>query len=115
MTAAIEQRVATRDDLEFLFHLETHQIIEHEGRAIGCLALRWLPDQVKLDRLFLLPEHQKRGIGAELTRGVLAQARAAGLPVRLRVLRVNPARRLYQRLGFAVCGETETHFLMECP
>jgi hypothetical protein len=33
--------------------------------------------------------------------------------VRLRVLRVNPAERLYWRLGFEVVGETESHLLME--
>ena len=31
----------------------------------------------------------------------------------LRVLRVNPARRLYERLGFEVTGESPTHFEME--
>ena len=39
--------------------------------------------------------------------------RAAGLPVRLRVFRVNPASRLYERLGFVATGETDTHVLME--
>jgi hypothetical protein len=29
------------------------------------------------------------------------------------ILRVNPARRLYERLGFAVVSETETHLRME--
>jgi hypothetical protein len=35
------------------------------------------------------------------------------LPVKLRVLKVNPARRLYERLGFIHKGETPTHYLME--
>lgn len=35
------------------------------------------------------------------------------LPVRLRVLKVNPARRLYERLGFKVVEEADTHYLME--
>lgn len=37
-----------------------------------------------------------------------------GLSVRLRVLKANPrAAALYERLGFAVTGETDTHVLME--
>ena len=36
-----------------------------------------------------------------------------GLPVRLRVFEVNPARRFYERLGFRVVGQTDTHTLME--
>jgi RimJ/RimL family protein N-acetyltransferase len=36
------------------------------------------------------------------------------LPVRLRVLKVNPrALAFYRRLGFTCTGETETHDLME--
>jgi ribosomal protein S18 acetylase RimI-like enzyme len=34
------------------------------------------------------------------------------MPVRLRVLRTNPARELYERLGFRIYGTTETHHLM---
>jgi len=32
--------------------------------------------------------------------------------VELYVLKVNPARGLYERLGFAIIGETETHHIM---
>jgi len=91
----------------------THRIIELDGRPVGCLAVRWLPDQVKLDRILLLPAHQNRGIGTHLVREVVAKAGVAGLPVRLRVFRVNPARRLFECLGFVATGETETHVLME--
>jgi GNAT superfamily N-acetyltransferase len=92
---------------------ETHQVVELAGRPIGCLAVAWLPDLVKLHRVFLLPAFQGRGIGSHLVSQVLARARAANLPVRLRVLKVNPAQRLWGRLGFTVVGETETHWLME--
>jgi D-alanyl-D-alanine carboxypeptidase len=94
---------------------ETHQVVELAGRAVGCLAVEWLPDRVKLNRIFLLPAVQRRGIGAQLVRHVLEQARASHLPVSLRVLKVNPAQRLWRRLGFTVVGETETHWLMELP
>ena len=42
------------------------------------------------------------GWGTALVQEVMAEARQRGLPVRLRVLRSNPARRLYARLGFEV-------------
>ena len=60
----------------------------------------------------ILPEYQNRGVGSAVIRDVLAQAQAEGLPVGLQVLKVNPARRLYERLGFNVVGETATHYLM---
>jgi GNAT superfamily N-acetyltransferase len=91
----------------------THRVVELDGRPVGCLAVRRLPDEVRLNRVLLLPEFQNRGIGTRLVREVLDEARAAGLPVRLRVFRVNPASRLYERLGFVATGETDTHVLME--
>ena len=39
----------------------THRVIELEGHPVGCLDVRWQPDQVKLNRIFLLPAHQNRG------------------------------------------------------
>lgn len=59
------------------------------------------------------PDHQGRGLGTELLRRVLARADARRLPVRLQVLKGNPARRLYRRLGFVDAAETETHHVME--
>lgn len=93
--------------------VETHEIVELDGEPVGCLCTSSSPDALQLHRVFLLPAVQGRGIGTGLVREVLAAARASARPVRLRVLRVNPARRLYERLGFEVTGESETHYLME--
>lgn len=90
-----------------------HQIVEVDGRSVACLNVRHSPDEVRLNRVFLLPEMQRRGLGTQLVEHVLRSADAAQLPVRLRVLRGNPAQRLYERLGFRCTGETETHVLME--
>ena len=94
---------------------ESHQIVERAGEPIGCLKVVRAPSEVRLQRVFLLPAFQNLGIGTRLIEEVLAEARAAGLPVRLRVFQVNPARRLYERLGFVVTGETDTHVYMEHP
>ena len=92
-----------------------HQIVEESGRAVGCLAVEERSDQVFLARIFLLPEAQGRGIGTGLIRTLCASAHRRRLPVELSILKVNPARRLYERLGFTVVGETETHFRMSSP
>ena len=93
--------------------LDAHQIVELGGHPVGCLHVEWVPGEVKLHRVFLMPESQNCGIGSQLVRQVLSEAKSANLPVRLRVFRVNPAQRLWQRLGFVVTEETETHILME--
>ena len=61
----------------------------------------------------LLPEHRGRGIGTVLLRRVIDEAQALGIPVRLHVERHNPARALYDRLGFRVIEDRGVYFLME--
>jgi ribosomal protein S18 acetylase RimI-like enzyme len=43
---------------------------------------------------------------------MLDTARALNLPAALQVLKTNPAKQLYERLGFQVTGETASHYLM---
>ena len=80
---------------------------------VGSLRVERGDEEIRLLAIFLLPEWQSRGIGSAIVRDLLAEADDAGRPVRLRVLRVNErARRLYERLGFATVGTTETHVVM---
>jgi len=93
----------------------THEIIAYGGNPVGCQWVGAHADSLELVRLYLLPEAQGSGIGTKLVQRLLTRAQAQDLPVQLRVIRENPARRLYERLGFRVVAETETHFLMRHP
>lgn len=96
------------------FNTRDYRIIHVAGEDVGVLAMVREPDCVKVNQLFILPEHQGRGIGCECMTRVLTETRGLGLPVRLRVLKVNPrALAFYLRLGFARVGEIETHDLLE--
>ena len=68
-----------------------HQIVECAGEPIGCLKVQRSSSEFKLNRVFLLPAFQGRGIGSELVRDLVMEAHSAGLPVRLRVFKINPA------------------------
>jgi ribosomal protein S18 acetylase RimI-like enzyme len=91
----------------------TTRIVQVNGHDAGMLEL--LPTEVglQLANIRVAPEYQGQGVGTRLISEVLQDAHARGLTVALRVLKVNPARRLYERLGFVVVGETEAHHLME--
>jgi GNAT superfamily N-acetyltransferase len=90
------------------------RIVNADGADIGIMAVAVAPDCVHVHQLFLLPEHQGKGIGRECMTLILEEARQLGLPVRLRVLKINPrALAFYRRLGFTHTGETDTHHLME--
>jgi GNAT superfamily N-acetyltransferase len=90
-------------------------IIEFEGADIGVLSVERLADHIKLDQLFILPSHQNRGIGTAILRTIAQEARQAGKPVRLRLLAVNPVRRLYEREGFRITSTTSERVYMELP
>ena len=90
------------------------RVINLAGTDIGIIAVVVAPDCVKVNQLFLLPEHQGKGIGSKCMSLIMDEGRRMGLPVRLRVLNVNQrALAFYQRLGFVRTGETDAHVLME--
>ena len=61
----------------------------------------------------LLAEHRGQGLGARLMTEVLAEAGAAGKPVRIHVERFNPAQHLYDRLGFRQIEDQGVYLLLE--
>jgi ribosomal protein S18 acetylase RimI-like enzyme len=94
------------------FDPAARRIIVIDGRDAGVLEVEERPDEVFLANIEIAPEQQGRGLGAAIITDILFDAHARGLPVTLQVNRVNPARRLYGRLGFVETGQTETHYLM---
>jgi ribosomal protein S18 acetylase RimI-like enzyme len=89
------------------------EILELDGAPVGCIKVTDAADHVFLDRIALLSEAQNRGHGTRLVREVMDAAAARGLPVRLSVLVTNPARRLYERLGFRVTEIDDPRIWME--
>lgn len=90
-----------------------YSIIESEGQDIGALAVERHPTHIQLMQMYIAPSHQNRGIGTSLIRALAREARQFGKPLRLRVLSVNPARRLYEREGFKVTSVTPERVFME--
>lgn len=94
-------------------HWDEASVIEVEGRAVGLWKLWRRPDAWWILQVQLMPEQQNRGVGAALIRRLQAEAREARMPLKLKVLKTNPALRLYERLGFVVVGEDEHGYEME--
>jgi len=96
------------------FSSQDFSIISLGKNDIGIMAVDIRPDCVKLNQIFVAPDFQGLGIGKVCMLQVIEDARQLELPVRLRVLKVNPrAQIFYARLGFICDGETDTHVLME--
>lgn len=88
-------------------------IISSEGRDVGWMAIARIDGAVELDGIYIASEHQRRGLGTALIRGVMLQARLDGKPLRLSTAKINPARELYRRLGFDEVEEDRYKVYME--
>lgn len=77
------------------------------GRRVGVLVLRRGADGLRLDHLYIWPEHQGRGLGAAVLRQVAAQADRERLPVRLTALKGSRSNGFYRRHGYRPAGESE--------
>lgn len=103
-----------RQILRQRFRPSSTWIIKYNDKEIGLLAFNREPDFIRIRQLFLLPEYQGLGIGVHLMRDILKESKQKGIPVRLQVLKVNNrAKVFYERIGFSVTDETETHHKME--
>jgi ribosomal protein S18 acetylase RimI-like enzyme len=60
---------------------------------------------LNLDSIYLAPQQQRRGVGTILIQRLIAEADRSGMLVRLSTAKINPARQLYERLGFVVVDE----------
>ncbi len=88
-------------------------VIEVDGHAAGRLYLDRRAGEFRVIDIALLPDFRGRGIGGALMSGVMTEARAAGVPVRIHVERFNPARSLYERLNFRELEDKGVYILME--
>lgn len=88
------------------YHDAQFLIIEQAGQAIGRIYMFWGPTTLNLIDITLLPAFQGQGIGSALIEAQLRRADEQGLCVELFVENYNPAQRLYNRLGFYVCGDS---------
>jgi ribosomal protein S18 acetylase RimI-like enzyme len=91
-----------------------HNIIMRAGQPIGRLFVDEGEREFTLVDVALLPEHRNAGLGSCLLEQLLARAAAAKKAVRLHVVKSNPARRLYERLGFSLVGDDGVYLEMVC-
>jgi ribosomal protein S18 acetylase RimI-like enzyme len=88
-------------------------IIEQSGRPIGRLYRELQERDIHIIDIALIPEVRGAGLGRVLLQEILDEAAAAGYTVSIYVEHFNPARRLYDRLGFRGVGENGVYHLLK--
>jgi amino-acid N-acetyltransferase len=80
--------------------LDTWLVAEVDGRIVGIGSLLAMsPTLVEIRSLAVLPAYRRYGVGASMVRGLVARARARGIPTVFALTRAVP---FFERLGFAV-------------
>ena len=88
------------------------QIITLADTDIGMLSVEERVEDVFLRAIEIHPTYQQQGLGTTIIQHIINDAARKMKPVRLQVLKVNPAKKLYDRLGFSVIKDTKTHYIM---
>ena len=87
-------------------------IIERGGQPIGRLYIAELEQEIRLMDIALVPAARNSGLGGKICRELMDRATQLGKIVSLHVEDDNPAKRLYERLGFVVAGDVTFYKLM---
>lgn len=88
-------------------------VIEVDGAWAGRLYVDRRADEIRLVDIALLPQWRGRGIGTQLLRELMGEARRRQLPLRIHVEKQNRAYRLYVGLGFRAIEDKGVYDLLE--
>ncbi|WP_299609760.1 GNAT family N-acetyltransferase [uncultured Aquimarina sp.] len=138
----IKLHKATNDDITFLLELRRQTMIEHLEKVglflseeqhlarvrihfdhafiilqhkekIGVLKYIETDSVIEILQLQITPKFQGKGIGNYVLNDVIEQAIATNKEIRLKVLKENPAKFLYERNGFSIYDEDSYEFYMK--
>jgi ribosomal protein S18 acetylase RimI-like enzyme len=101
-----------RAEVRRQFKPQVDHIVVVHSRDVGVLGVDRYADRLDLRHIEIVPDYQGQGLGSTLIGELLAEAQREKLPVTLMVLKKNPAKRLYERLGFRVTRETLLRYVM---
>ena len=110
--------------LQHQFHAQhTHYQSHYKGanfdlvllkkKPVGRLYIHRQKEEIRIIDIALLPDYQNQGIGTFLLKNIMQEAKKDDKIVSLHVEKMNPALKLYERLGFKRKAEVGFRFLLE--
>jgi ribosomal protein S18 acetylase RimI-like enzyme len=88
------------------------RIVARDDQDVGWLQTAPRADAIFLAQLYVDTPFQRQGIGSCLLRMLIAEANRDNKALTLGVVKINPARRLYERFGFRITHEDRYKFYM---
>jgi ribosomal protein S18 acetylase RimI-like enzyme len=88
------------------------RVITVAGEDVGWLQSMPMDDAIFLGQLYLAAGFQRQGIGTEVLRMLIEETEPSGKAITLGVVKINPARRLYERVRFRTTHEDQDKVYM---
>jgi ribosomal protein S18 acetylase RimI-like enzyme len=108
------QFLAQQTDYARRFSESSHYIILVEGQPAGRIWIHEDSHDIRIPDISILPEFQRRGIGACLYRQLMVRASQASKPIRVSVFLNNDGSAVFhEKMGFQVTGNEGMYAAME--
>lgn len=86
-------------------------IIQLNGKGIGFYNGQKLEDgSYEIGNICIIPEYQNRGIGTQVLKDILELHKEQD--IHIQCFKTNKVKKLYEKLGFILAGETDYHYQM---
>ncbi len=89
----------------------SYQLIKINDESVGRIYTAELPDEIRIIDLTILPEFRGKNIGSQLIKEILAEAEIIKKAVQIYLEKLNPAQKLFARLGFKEVSGDEVYTL----
>jgi GNAT superfamily N-acetyltransferase len=107
----------SREEKNFagFFKLDEVRIITADGQDVGWIQEQIFEKSINLGSFYVAPAMQGCGIGTQVLRMLLERATSESKSMTLAVVKINPARRFYEKCGFRTTHEDEHKLYMSTP
>lgn len=92
--------------------VEEFNVIEVQNKLVGAIHYIEEKNNLYIKMIFLLPKFQGKGIGSNLITHIYQLAQSQNKSLYLTVIKSNPAKKLYDRLGFKIVIEDNNTYEM---
>lgn len=106
-------RDAQANSFDQQWELAQVRILMADSSDVGWIQSTARENELFLAQIFVARPFQGRGIGTQVMNRLIAEAAEAGQAMCLDVVKINPALRLYDRLGFRIIGGDDRKFYMK--
>ncbi len=103
-----EDEHKSRVDKEF----DASYIIMQSDQRVGLLKCLESKNTFEIIQIQILPECQGKGIGKEVLSQLITKAKTLNKTLTLKVLKKNPAKEFYERMGFRVIAQDRYEYDM---